>query len=152
MIRAVLGGTFEYLHAGHIKLLSTAFNIADEIVIGVTSDKMASQLRKRAVRPFNERVAELRKMLESLSKGKKYTIVEINDPYGPSIVIRELDIIIVSTETFEGALKINEVRRSRGLEPLAIAVINLVETDAGYKISSTLIHNKKVDEWGRQPR
>ena len=38
--RAAVGGTFDILHIGHKHLLETSFQISEEVVIGVTSDKI----------------------------------------------------------------------------------------------------------------
>src|SRR6266540_4170968 len=47
-----LGGTFYVLHAGHRHLLYEAFNLGDTVLIGVTSDRLVSTLRKKhQVRP-----------------------------------------------------------------------------------------------------
>ena len=39
------GGTFDYIHIGHIKLLSTAFEISDHVIIGLTSDKFVKRYK-----------------------------------------------------------------------------------------------------------
>ena len=44
MISAV-AGTFNILHEGHKALLDRAFEVADQVRIGITSDRMASQGR-----------------------------------------------------------------------------------------------------------
>ena len=38
-MRAVLGGTFSRLHLGHKAMIDAAFNVADEVIVGLTSDK-----------------------------------------------------------------------------------------------------------------
>jgi len=119
------------------------------VVIGVTSDEMARLMRRRSVKRLVDRVDQLKKLVDTLSRGKKYKIIEIDDPYGPTITDEDLDIIVVSVETFPNALKINRERRSRGMKPLIIVVIPLVETNYGYKISSSLIYTSTLDEWGR---
>lgn len=145
-----MGGTFENLHAGHVKLISIAFKLGTHVVVGLTSDKMAFKMRKRAVRRYNQRKKEITEFIESLGERVSYEIIGINDPYGPSIIRDDVHILIVSTETFPVALDINRKRRERGLPPLGIYVINLLETETGLKISSSLIKSRDMDEWGRR--
>lgn len=149
-IGVILGGTFENLHAGHIKLISIAFKLGTHVVIGLTSDKMASDMRKRAVKEFTERKKQIIELINSLETNSSYEIVSINDSYGPSITRGDVNILIVSTETFPVALDINRKRRERGLDPLGIYVINLLESYTGLKISSSLIKMRELDEWGRR--
>ncbi|HIQ13371.1 MAG TPA: pantetheine-phosphate adenylyltransferase [Thermoprotei archaeon] len=149
-IGVIFGGTFENLHAGHIKLISIAFKLGTHIIIGLTSDKMASDMRKRAVKEFTDRKKQLTELINSLDTNSSYEIISINDSYGPSITRSDINIIIVSTETFPVALDINRKRRESGLDPLGIYVINLLESDTGLKISSSLIKMKSLDEWGRK--
>ncbi len=148
-ITVVIGGTFEELHAGHIKLISEAFKIGDHVVIGLTSDKFAEETRRRKVISYEKRRKRLERLITASGWRKKYSIVEINDPYGPTVYEKELHVIVVSTETFDGAIRINQQRMKKGMSPLLIHVIDLVETITGEKISSTSIKKDVVDAWGR---
>ena len=148
-IKTVIGGTFEELHAGHIKLISEAFKIGDYIIIGLTSDKFAEKTRGRKVLPYNVRKRNLEKLISASGWNKKYKIIEIDDQYGPTTYEDDIHVIVVSTETFEGALKINNQRIKKGMPPLLIHVIDIVETMAGEKISSTSIKKNIIDAWGR---
>lgn len=148
-IKVVIGGTFEELHAGHMKLISEAFRIGDEVIIGLTSDKFAYKTRRREVLPYDVRKRNLEKLIASSNWSKKYQIVEIDDPYGPAIEINDLDVIVVSVETVSGAVKINQRRMRRNMKPLLIHIINLVETDTGEKISSSDLKRRVMDAWGR---
>ena len=150
-IIAVIGGTFDELHAGHMKLIHTAFSLGDHVLIGLSTDEFAIKSKMRAVNPYDVRKRRLIEFIENSpwSKGKTYEIFPISDMYGPTIKMNDLDVIIVSVETFSGAMKINEERIKRGLKPLVIHVINMVETERGEKISSTEIVRKQKDVWGR---
>ena len=148
---AVVGGTFDELHAGHMKLIQTAFLIGDYVLIGLSTDEFAVKSKKRKVNPYELRRRRLVTLIESSSwsKGKQYKIIPIDDIYGPTIEIEDLDIIVVSVETFRGAIKINEERVKRGFKPLAIHVINMVENERGEKLSSSAVVRRLKDVWGR---
>ena len=152
MTTVILGGTFEELHSGHVKLLIEAINLGDKILIGLTSDDFAMKTKKRKITPFKKRKENLLKLLNSISKAssKEIEVFEINDPYGPAITEKNIDIIVVSIETYPRAEEINEIRRKKGFKPLVIYVINLVETKEGEKISSTYIVREERDPWGRK--
>jgi len=152
MTTVILGGTFEELHSGHVKLLIEAVNLGDKILIGLTSDEFAKRTKRREIIPFNVRKQNLMNLLNSISRTSKKTIdiFEISDPYGPAVSREDIDIIVVSVETYPRAEEINRIRKERGLKPLVIYVINLVETREGEKISSTHIKDEKLDSWGRR--
>ncbi len=40
-----MGGTFDIIHHGHITLLSTAFDISEKVIIGLTSDEFVTKKR-----------------------------------------------------------------------------------------------------------
>ena len=56
-MRVAIGGTFDPLHDGHKKLLEKVYGLSEggEIVIGVTSDRMARANKNRAVLSYNAR-------------------------------------------------------------------------------------------------
>lgn len=148
-IKVVIGGTFEELHAGHMKLISEAFKIGDEVIIGLTSDEFAYKTRRRKVLPYEIRRENLERLISFSHWSKKYHIIKIKDPYGPAVEKEDLDVIVVSIETVSGAMKINQQRLRRNMKPLLIHIINLVETNTGEKISSSNIKRNIVDAWGR---
>ena len=55
-----LGGTFDHLHLGHKSLLEKAFEVSEEIIIGLTTDKKANELRvKEQLNSYEERYISL---------------------------------------------------------------------------------------------
>ncbi|MDG6221335.1 MAG: adenylyltransferase/cytidyltransferase family protein, partial [Candidatus Thermoplasmatota archaeon] len=58
-LHVIVGGTFNVLHQGHIRLLEEAANCATFLHVAVTSDRMASGSRNVTVRPFVERVKDV---------------------------------------------------------------------------------------------
>ena len=144
MISAV-AGTFNILHDGHKALLRRAFEVADSVRIGITSDRMASEGRKASVS------MELRRReVESFVKGLgQYEIFEIDDIYGPAVMMDDVDVLVVSEETLDNGRKVNEERVRRGLPPMEISVVPLIMSDAGEKISASSIMEGRYGRSGR---
>ncbi|MCD6522414.1 MAG: pantetheine-phosphate adenylyltransferase [Candidatus Diapherotrites archaeon] len=127
-----VGGTFDKLHEGHKYLLDVACAFSETLFVGLTSDEFARRTKKREIRPYSVRKHELEKYLE----GKPVEIIEIDDMYGFAADMKDLDAIVVSTETYAKACKINKKREEKGLKPLLIIVIPLIKDEKGNKISS----------------
>jgi len=133
---SIAAGTFNILHEGHKRLLEKAFEVGDQVLIGLTADGMASSSRSETV-PYYIRKKELESFLEKMTK--PWEIIEIRDIYGPKKKVDEADIIVVSQETLPNAEKINKDRSSRGIRPLQIVVIPFINAFDDKKISSTKI-------------
>ena len=143
---AAVAGTFNILHDGHKALLKRAFEVGDEVRIGITSDRMASQGRDSFVSSHIRR-----KELESFLKGmSNYSITEIDDIYGPRDMMDDVDVLVVSEETMENGNILNEERRSRGLKPMELSVVPLVKSDSGEKISASSILRGEYGRSGRK--
>ena len=148
-----LGGTFDILHEGHEHLLSRAFELGDKVVIGVTSDRLVGSLRKtHKVRPYSQRVNDLRKFLRTRRWSSRATISELNESYGPAASRRGLQALIVSKKTLSSGRRLNELREQRGLAPLDLRVVDLVLAVDGKSISTTRIRDGKIDNRGRLHR
>lgn len=140
--KVAVGGTFDRFHKGHEALISTAFSVACEVLIGVTSDDFAS-FKSHIIEPCHVRVERLRRIADSFDV--KYTIKEITDSNGTADVDEDLDAIVVSQETEQSAVCINEIRVINGLKPLDIIVIEWVLADDNIPISSTRIRKGEID-------
>ena len=137
-MRICVAGTFNRLHEGHRALLSRAFELGDEVFIGLTSDQMAARGREVRVLDYETRRINLKEFVSSLSRGKEFHILIIEDELGPA-AYRDYDAIVVSSETKETAMRINEVRASNGLYPLDIIEIDMVLDNHGEPLSSTKV-------------
>ena len=135
---SIAAGTFNILHEGHKRLIVKAFEVGDSVIIGLTADSMVSGLKKEAV-PFYLRKKELEAFLDGMSK--PWEVMEIFDIYGPKEKVDKADIIVVSDETAPNAEKVNIDRISRGVHPLKIVVVPLLNAYNDDKISSTGIMN-----------
>jgi len=141
--KVAVGGTFDKFHEGHKKLLSTAFDIGDKIEIGVTSD--AFGCLKGNIDSCEDRMNGVRSFF---SDKFNFEIVPLDDPFGTTIYDDEFDAIVVSEETEPTAVKINEIRVSKGMNPLDIVVVSFVLAYDGTPISSTRIRSGEINKNG----
>ena len=142
--KVAVGGTFDKFHDGHKKLLSTAFEIAESLEIGVTSDKFGGL--KGDIDSCEERMNNLKLFFKDKSN---FIIVPLEDPYGTTIYDGSFDAIVVSEETEPTAVEINEIRASKGMKPLDIVVVSFVLAYDGIPISSTRIRRGEINKNGK---
>eukprot|EP00160_Parvularia_atlantis_P005123 Unigene14371_Nuclearia_a/m.43375 Unigene14371_Nuclearia_a/g.43375 ORF Unigene14371_Nuclearia_a/g.43375 Unigene14371_Nuclearia_a/m.43375 type:complete len:324 (-) Unigene14371_Nuclearia_a:28-999(-) len=144
----VLGGTFDHLHAGHRLLLSVSALLASRrVVCGVTDAVMLANKKHAAfLEGVAERIAHVEAFLRLFRPDLEAIVVPIADPFGPSIVLPDLDAIVVSAETISGAHAVNQRRAENGLSQIKVLVIALLsgqidpftaEASLSLKISST---------------
>lgn len=145
MTTSAVAGTFDVLHEGHKALLRRAFEVGDRVLVGITSDAMASAGRDVSV-PLEVRERELRRYLDALGR---YELFVIDDMYGPDEVMDGADVLVVSEETLGNGRAVNDRRASRGVRPLELSVVPLVEADDGKKISASAILRGAYGRSGR---
>ena len=148
--KVCLGGTFDRIHIGHEKLLKIAFEVGEEVIIGLTSDTKAKRGRvNEKLSSFKNRYTNLENFL-SKQFDINFSIVELNDDWGPGALDEDLDAIIVSEETEKVASELNKKRALKGLNPLEIVTVSLILDKKGEKISSTRIRNSEIDREGNK--
>lgn len=145
-MKIAVGGTFQPLHSGHKLLIRKAYELGKDVDIGLTSDRMAGRSRIRPVQSYTEREIELRKWIKD-EFGLEPNIMEINDPYGPAVE-KDYDYIVVSPETYANAVKINEIRKGKGMKPIEIVRVDYVLAEDGEPISATRIVSGEIDRYG----
>lgn len=150
--RVATGGTFDHLHLGHKALLAKCFEVGDEVVIGVTSDKFVEREGKKPDLPYRERVRRLREYLDSSFPGRKYRIAKLDDFFGPGIASPDIQAIVVSQETEKRVPLANKLRAAKGFPPLEVVTVDYVLAEDGRPISSTRIRKGEIDENGRLVR
>jgi len=144
--KVVVGGTFDVLHEGHKTFLRKAFELGD-VTIGLTSGFMARKIKKREVEDFERRKKTLEDFIKKELKIKP-KILKIEDKFGPTLK-KDFHYIVVSPETYEAALLINQERQKRKKKPIEIVKISFVLAKDGKPISSTRIFKKEIDRWGK---
>ncbi|MCS7136576.1 MAG: phosphopantetheine adenylyltransferase [Nitrososphaerota archaeon] len=148
--RVCLGGTFDIVHYGHLALFLTAFRSGKKVIVGVTSDELAKKLGKtHEVKPYNERMSNLKKVLEKYGWINDAIIIKLEDPYGPSVTDATLEAIVVSPFTTFRALEINNIRTESLMKPLDIIECPLILAEDGKPISSSRIIRGEITPEGR---
>jgi pantetheine-phosphate adenylyltransferase len=141
--KVAVGGTFDKFHDGHKKLLSTAFELGDQIDIGVTSDAFGGL--KGDIDSCEVRMNNLKSFFSDKSN---FIVIPLEDPYGTTIYDADFEAIVVSQETEPNAEKINEIRLSKGMKSLDIVVVSFVLAEDGNPISSTRIRHGEINKNG----
>lgn len=144
-----VGGTFDEFHKGHRTLLIKAFQISEQVLVGLTSDDFVEKLSKpHPTAPYKERLEELKAFLREHDFLERTTIIPLDDVYGVTLSKGCVEALVVSRETEPTALKINEKRKTIGLPPLYIVVIDMVPSENHVSISTTRIRRGEIDREG----
>jgi len=140
-----MGGTFDHLHEGHKFLLKTALSISEFIEIGLTTQKLLEKKKFYSkLEDYKTRQENLKDFIKSFTNLERINIVEIKnwDDMNRYAQDPEYEGLVVSQETYENAVKLNENREKIGLEPLILIVIPIFSDKNNQKISSTSIRKK----------
>ena len=157
-----LGGTFDRLHAGHKILLTKACLVATQrVVVGVTdysnSPKLGSKTLSGFMQPVEIRSELVRHFMSSIAPHLIIETSPITDPFGPSIVDKNLQAIVVSKETARGGDAVRKKRLELGLCDIDVVEIGLVGTNttkatsANQKLSSSGLRKDELAKFLRNP-
>jgi pantetheine-phosphate adenylyltransferase len=145
----LVGGTFDEFHKGHRKLIMTAFEAGERVMIGLSSDELARELRKKhEIATYEQRLKELRSFLRKQGVLDRAKIVPLDTPYGITLSTTIADALVVSKETEPVGKDINKKRKGSGLRPLTLVVIDMVPAEDCIPISSTRIRHGEIDREG----
>jgi pantetheine-phosphate adenylyltransferase len=143
------GGTFDEIHLGHVALLSTAFQSGAKVIIGVSSDGFAIKRNKKIRHNYDQRVSQLRKVIAREFGSVDYEIAKLDADFGPAVTSGDVGALVTSSETRIKADVLNKMRQERGLQPVTILSVELVNAEDGLPISSTRIRSGEIDNSGR---
>ena len=143
-----MGGTFDIIHDGHMALLNKSFSISSKVIIGLSSDQLATKRGKNLVNDYSKRLSSLKSVIEKNFSNSSYEISKLENDFGPAIIEGSVKALIVSEETSDKGLYLNELRVERNLSPVEIVVVPMVLAKDGKAISSTRIKNSEIDSSG----
>lgn len=145
---AAMGGTFDVIHRGHITLLSEAFSLSSKVIIGLTSDELASKKGKKLQNSFNQRFSNLEKTIKKNFPNSSYEISRLNNDFGPAVLEKDVQALIVSDETSNQGKVLNNLREKKNLPLVQVVIVPMVLAKDGERISSTRIKGKEIDSEG----
>jgi len=145
-----VGGTFDELHKGHKALLAKAFEIGDQVTVGLASDEFVNRMAKPHITAsYKERMKELESFLSDQGLLQRAKVIPIDDACGALLLSNSLiEALVVSKETESTALRINEKRTRKGLPVLTIVTIGMVPSENHNAISTTRIRRGEIDREG----
>lgn len=148
-----MGGTFDRIHVGHEALLKAAFDHAEEVGIGITTDEFLRKAgrsgKARSVRPFEERRQGLERRLEELFPGRSWYLIPLVDRWGAALE-PSTQALVVSDETRAVGELANRLRRRRRLRPLTLILRHAVLGEDLLRVSSTRLRQGRIDREGRR--
>ena len=139
-----MGGTFDTIHSGHMALLNKAFSISSKVIIGLSSDQLATKKGKNLVNDYSKRLSLLKSTIEKNYPNPSYQISKLEDDFGPAVIEGSVKALVVSEETSNKGLLLNELRAERNLPPVKIVVVPMVLAKDGKAISTSRIKNSEI--------
>jgi pantetheine-phosphate adenylyltransferase len=147
--KVAVGGTFDELHKGHRRLLAKAFEIGENVLIGLCTDEFVKKLGKpHETASYEERLKELHAFLEKSSLISEAEIIPLDNPYGNTLTDKCIEALVVSEETEKIAIEINQKRSEANLPLLEIISISMVPAENFKPISTTRIREGEIDREG----
>lgn len=143
-----MGGTFDVIHRGHITLLSEAFSASSKVIIGLTSDELASKKGKKLQNSFKQRFSNLEKTIKKKFPDSSYILSKLDNDFGPAVLEKDVQALIVSDETSNQGDALNILRKQKNLPSVEVVIVPMVLAKDGERISTTRIKNQEIDEEG----
>ncbi len=143
-----MGGTFDIIHKGHLRLLSEAFLISSKVIIGLTSDELAEKRGKTLLNNYEKRFETLLNTIKRNFPSNTFQISKLDNDFGPAVLEENVQALVVSDETGNQGEILNRLRAEKNLSPVKIVIVPMVLAQDGNRISTTRIKNSEIDTEG----
>jgi len=143
-----MGGTFDIIHRGHLTLLSNAFEISDNVIIGLTSDEFAAKKGKTPNNKYAQRLENLITIISKEFPNTSFEISKLDNDFGPAVLEPDVEALVVSDETRNQGEVLNKLRAEKKLSPVQIINVPMFLAKDGTRISTTRIKNSEIDSEG----
>ena len=146
-----VGGTFDHAHAGHRLLLACAVAVTERrLDVGITSEALlANKKYKDYLQTYSEREQFCKDFIKaSAPVGLSVNFGPLDENWPIAATREDVDALVVSEETVEGGLKINEERVKRGFGELELVVVDVLgkkENSSSSKLSSTRLRELEAE-------
>jgi len=147
---AILAGTFDRIHDGHISCLKVAFESSDRVTIGLTTSKLHSDKEfSQIIQTYDFRKKELLKVIKQRWPQVSATVLPIENIYGSSVKDSTIDAIVVTEVTLQNGKKVNVERVRRGLNELKLIICPIIPAQDNMILSSSRIRRGEIDREGK---
>jgi len=140
-----LGGTFDLIHRGHIELLRKSFSISSKVIIGLTSDEFAQKKGKKLLNGYLQRYRTLEEIITKNFPNTKYEISKLENDFGPAVLEKDVEALVLSEETSFQGKELNRLRRHRNIPDVEIIIVPMILAKDGKRISTSRIRNSEID-------
>lgn len=147
-----IGGTFDHMHAGHRLLVTAAAMLARKTLIVGVNMALARKQHVELIQPLHERVAAVVELVYRVNREVQVLLQPITDPAGPAATYPKIDVLVLSQETMNGGVYVNNIREKNGLPKTEFFVIPLVNDERGVRVNSSDIREKIVESAGEEKR
>lgn len=145
-----VGGTFDHLHDGHKLLLTLAGYLAREsLIVGITGPELLKNKKyAQAMQSYARRKQSVENLMNYIFPVLKVDCYLMNDIYGPTAEVENIDALVVSSETRSGGDAVNKLRREeKNWHELKIFEVDLIGGSSGSKdkLSSTELRRLELE-------
>ncbi|CAH1954558.1 unnamed protein product [Acanthoscelides obtectus] len=86
-----------------------------------------SKLLWEFIEGVDVRIKNVTEFLNDICPELEYRVAKIHDPFGPAVVDDTMQLLVISQETIQGGMKINEIRKANDLPELHLLPLQLID-------------------------